>query len=135
MARKKVNKKAPVKRTAAKKSTAKKNKVSKLSQAHGKEEKFAPTTLDQIWGDDGTSKYGTTNEDEYKLRLNDFSRSDLHAHAVKIGLIPIDNSEVLKKRLLTEFKKYVATYAVVPLNENLNKPISKKAMKILEEGK
>ena len=43
---------------AAKKKTGKKS-VKKLSQAHGKVEAYQATTLDQIWGDDGTSTYGT----------------------------------------------------------------------------
>ena len=40
----------------------KKQNLEDLSQAHGKEEKFVPTTLDQIWGDEGLSKYGTMEE-------------------------------------------------------------------------
>ena len=60
--------KKPAKRTAkAAKKPGKKSskKLESLSQTHGKEE-FKPTTLDQIWGDTGISKYGTLNEDEYE---------------------------------------------------------------------
>ena len=42
---------------AAKRKTNKKP-VKKLSQAHGKVEEYQPTTLDQIWGDDGTRVVG-----------------------------------------------------------------------------
>ena len=45
------------KRKISKKATAKKKSVKNLSQTHGKEEKFEPTTLDQIWGDDGIKDY------------------------------------------------------------------------------
>ena len=37
------------KRKTPKKATAKRKSVKNLSQTHGKEEKFEPTTLDQIW--------------------------------------------------------------------------------------
>ena len=35
-----------------------------MQQTHGKVETFQPTTLDQIWGDDGTGKYGMSNVDK-----------------------------------------------------------------------
>ena len=59
------------KRKMPKKATAKKKSVKNLSQTHGKEEKFEPVTLDQIWGDDGTSTYGTLNENAYTVQLDD----------------------------------------------------------------
>ena len=115
--------------------TAAAKKVSKLSQAHGKKETYEASTLEQIWGDDGTSKYKTLDENEYLENLNDLSRVDLQAHAVKIGLIPIDNAEQLKKRLLTEFKKHVSQYKLPKISAKSNKKLSREAMKILEEGK
>ena len=36
---------------------AKKSKLDSLKQTHGKVEK--PLTLNQVWGDDGSSRYGT----------------------------------------------------------------------------
>ena len=129
-ARKKTSKKS------AKKATAKKeSKITKLSQAHGKKEEFLPSTLDQIWGDTGSSKYKTLDIDVYTEQLNDYHRVDLQAHAVKIGLIPIDNIEQLKKRLLTEFRKHVSQYKIPAKKVKKDKPLSKEAMKILGEGK
>ena len=58
---------------AAKRKTNKKP-VKKLSQAHGKVEEYQPTTLDQIWGDDGTSLYGTLDEVVYKDRLDQMNK-------------------------------------------------------------
>ena len=58
MARKKTVKgtKASAKKTASASKKSSK-KLESLSQAHGKEEKkYKPTTLDQIWGDDGLAK-------------------------------------------------------------------------------
>ena len=45
---------------------ARKKQISELSQTHGKVEDFKPTTLDQIWGDDGLSKYQTLDEVQYR---------------------------------------------------------------------
>ena len=45
----------------------KKKSLSNVNQTHAKvEKKFEPTTLDQIWGDDGTSEYGTLDYENYQ---------------------------------------------------------------------
>jgi hypothetical protein len=136
-ARKKASVKKVVKRVAPKKGAAKKKvaKAKDLSQAHGKVEKGLPSTLDQIWGDTGMHKYKTLEETEYSEQLKDMARVDLQAHAVKVGLIPIDNAEQLKKRLLLEFRKYTAAYKVPRQSQKSQAPISREGMKILEEGK
>ena len=131
-ARKKTAKKTNSKTSAAKT----KSKVSQLSQTHGKTEKFKPTTLDQIWGDTGMNKYKTLDEEEYKERLKDMAKVDLQTHAAEIGLIPIDNTTQLKKRLLAEFKKYASSFKVPEVKSNNDKNrLSKEAQKILNEGK
>ena len=123
------------KKKTSKKATAKKGKkIKELSQAHGKEEKFQATTLDQIWGDEGTSRYRTLDVGEYEKQLGDMALADLQAHATQVGLIPIDNMEQLRKRLITEFQKYTSAYKVPKINTK-NKPVSKEAMRILAEGK
>ena len=45
---------------------AKKPKLKDLNQIDAKEETGRPTTLDQIWGDTGISKYGTNDFEYYK---------------------------------------------------------------------
>jgi len=123
------------KRKSSKKATAKRKSVKNLSQMHGKEEKFEPTTLDQIWGDDGTSTYGTLNENQYANQVDEMNMSDLQAHASTVGIIPIDNRHTLRERLLREFRKHVSAYKK-PVQEST--PITnldKKAVKILSEGR
>ena len=142
MATKKTAKKAaakkakstPRKRASAKKASSRKG-VKDLSQAHGKNEGNQPITLDQIWGDDGSSKYKTIKEEEYAENLAEMSRTDLHAHASRVGLIPIENSDQLKKRLMVEFRKHVAQYKMPVINAQKSNNLSKEAMKILEEGR
>ncbi len=48
---------------------AKKKKLEELSQSHGMEEKFIPSTLDQVWGDEGLTKYGTMDEEAYTDKI------------------------------------------------------------------
>jgi hypothetical protein len=119
-----------------KKPAKKAKKLESLSQTHGKEENdFQPTTLAQIWGDDGLSKYGTLDEAEYIKNVNDMHFSDLRTHAADIGLIPIDDRELLTKRVISEFRRHVNEYTV-PKNTAQNiDDLDERARKILEEGK
>jgi hypothetical protein len=111
---------------------AKKIKLDALSQVHGRVEK--PITLDQVWGDTGKNKYGTLDQKEYEQKLNDYNKSDLQAHALKIGLVPIDNRENLIKRLKQEFIKHISQFRTRPTIDN-SKGNSKKIKDILAEGR
>lgn len=133
MPRKKVNKKEEKQETTAK------NKVEKLSdlnQSHGKDDDFATqkVTLDQIWGDTGNGKYNTMDVGAYTDQLDDMNKADLQSHATTVGIIPIDNKDLLKKRLIAEFQKHVSAYSVPQNNVNPIK-LTKEAKKILSEGR
>ena len=125
----------PKRKTTKAKSNPK--KVEDLSQTHGKEE-FSPTTLEQVWGDDGRSKYGTMDEEEYLSQVKNMTKSELFSHASKQGIIPIENRDQLEKRCMREFKKHVGSFSkpqaqrsnVLAKNEL---PIE--VRKILDEGK
>ena len=83
----------------SKKSAAKSSKkLNNLKQTDGKDEttQFQPRTLDQVWGDDGLWKYNTLDEEEYKDQIKAMTRSDMYAHASKIGIIPTENLDQLK---------------------------------------
>ena len=109
-----------------------------MIQTHAMEEKesFQKTTLDQVWGDTGFSKYGTQDEQEYLSTIKGMNRSDLHSHAVKYGILPVDNRELLTTRLLREFKKYILSYKKpTKAEDKASKKTSKKASSILAEGR
>lgn len=89
---------------------AKKSTLKNLKQIDAKEETGRPTTLDQIWGDTGLQKYGTNSFDEYQAYLKSMNRSDIQTHAMKVGVLPTDNHEVLIARLEREFKRHVCAY-------------------------
>jgi len=125
------------KKTAKKTTTSASKKATKLnqmSQAHGKEEKYQATTLDQIWGDDGMGKYKTLDAVKYEEQIRMMSKSELQLHSTQVGLIPVDNRETLTSRLVREFKKHVASYRQPAQSKKKPKPISPEAMKILKEG-
>lgn len=112
---------------------AKKSKLDSLSQTHGKVEN-RKVTLDQIWGDDGKKKYGTLDTAEYDSYLKGLVKTDLQTHAIKIGLVPVDDRQTLVKRLKQEFVKYTSQYQVRP-DSNHHQPVSKTAKDILAEGR
>jgi hypothetical protein len=116
----------------------KKTKLEQMTQIHGKDqEKFAPTTLEQILGVNGQSKFGTMDESEYTNRLNNMPKTDLQAHATQIGIVPIDNRDRLIKTLTTQFRLHVASFKrpTSPVNAQSAKPISPEVAKILALGR
>ena len=137
-----MKKKTSKKTTAKRAKTKTTKKLDNLSQAHGKDEspensqdKFQPTTLEQVWGDDGSWKYNTHNEDEYLNQVKGMTKTDVMAHATKIGLIPVDNRELLQQRLVREFRRHNASYEKPTDKMNTNTDISVEARKILSEGR
>ena len=120
-------------KTEKKKATGKKLKT--LSQAHGMVEKHVPSQLSQIWGDDGMARYGTLDLEKYQSQISNLNKTDLMAHAQKLGLIPIDNVKVLKGRLVREFKRHTSTYKKPATPADGSSEIDDETRRILEEGR
>ena len=108
-----------------------------MVQTHAMEEKdpFQKTTLDQIWGDTGSSKYGTLEESVYLNKIRNMNRTDLHAHAVSVGILPIDNREILTTRLAREFKKHILSFQKPSDKKRKEPAVSERIRSILAEGK
>jgi len=134
---KKKSQSKPKKATAKK--TAKANNLKNLSQTHGKteeKEKYEPTTLDQVWGDEGLSVYGTMNEEEYQKQLDEFNRTDLQSHASKIGVVPLDDRNRLTKTLMGEFRKHVSKFRKPSEAEKqIEEDTHAKVRKLLSDGR
>jgi hypothetical protein len=114
----------------------KKRKLDSVKQTHAKvEKKFQPTTLDQIWGDDGTSEYGTLDYEKYKEKVFDMNMSDLQAHASRVGIVPVDNRNMLTDRLLREFSRHASTYSKPVEASADHQEIPEKIKQILAEGR
>lgn len=98
-------------------------------QAHGKVETYKPTTLDQLLGDDGNSKYNTLAEDKYLSKLNEMDKADLQRECIRVGLVPVDNRGTMVKRLQSQFNKHVNQYKVPADNTETPKDAKLQAVK------
>jgi oligoribonuclease NrnB/cAMP/cGMP phosphodiesterase (DHH superfamily) len=130
--------KAAAKKTTKKKATSSKKKaLDEMGQTHGmvEKEEYQPTTLNQIFGDDGGWKYKTLDTDEYKHYLTGMNRSDLQSHAIEIGIIPIDNRDQLTKRLVREFNRHTVAYKK-PTKKSVDVTnVTQDVLDILAEGR
>lgn len=116
----------------------KKNSKELLNEAIEIDGKIAankPTALEQIWGSDGLSKYGTMDPDVYATKLNDMLPVDLQNHARDVGLRPDVEPHILRERLMSEFLRHVASFKSGQVNvANSPKSVPQKIHKILREG-
>ena len=136
MPKKKTSSKKAAKTTKPAKKTAKK-KGKKMMQTHAKEDNFVKTTLDQVWGDTGNTKYGTIDEEQYSKKLKGMNTTDLQAHAHLHGLVPIQDRERLVKALMGEFRKYTSGFRKpnTPSKPIPSSEISAQTRKTLSEGR
>jgi hypothetical protein len=109
------------------------------AQIDGKAQGSAPEhlygSLDQILGEN-ISVYKTSNIDEYRSQIADMNQTDLQTHALKIGLIPIEDRRILVGRLVQEFERWhsrMMPQGNIKGSKNIN-DIDEKARKILREG-
>lgn len=109
------------------------SKLDNLKQIDGSAA-FEKTTLNQILGDTGISKYQTFDVESYKTTLTDMNKSDLQTHAASVGVMPIDDRRRLTDRLIREFQTHVASYQRPKTEIRQIKP-SKEALAILAEGR
>jgi len=110
-------------------------KLDNMKQTHGRNETYEATTLDQILGDTGMLKYGTMDVKEYTAELAQMNKAELQTHASKMGVIPIDNRELLTKGLVREFNRYGASYRRPVAIKRDEKPVSKEVLEILAGGR
>jgi len=115
---------------------ARTKKIDKLKETNAKVETFKPTTLDQIWGGTGTSKYGTNDLAEYETRLKGLNQTDLHAHARSLGIMPDSNYSLLMRKLRQAFLEHTNGYKV-PNSGPSQKPnkMTPAIAKVLAEGR
>lgn len=117
-----------------------KKKLLELTQVDGKNETFQPTTLMQILGDTGITKYGTLDSNVYNKQIKEMNLSDLQSHALKIGIVPSMSRERLEKQLIMKFGQWVSQYQK-PINravinpKDLSQEKYKKALEIMSAVK
>ncbi|MEK6880997.1 MAG: hypothetical protein AABY22_15370 [Nanoarchaeota archaeon] len=104
-------------------------------QIDGKLETTEPSSLSQLWGETGLEKYKTFNIDEYTTQINGLNKSDLDSHAHGLGLIPVENRQLLVKRLLDAFRQHIGQFRRPKSSTKGVKLPNKKVMDILAEGR
>ena len=119
--------------------SSKKPSMKAMNETHGKKEepenKPAPTTLDQIWGDDGVWKYDTLDLSEYKQKVTTMTWTDLRTEASRNGLVPIGDRAELEKKLFYLFEQRVGTFKRGGGSSNSSQEMSDEARRILGEGR
>jgi len=109
------------------------------AQIDGKAQGGAPEhlygSLDQILGET-ISVYRTSNVTEYQQQIAEMNQTDLQAHALKVGLIPIEDRKVLVGRLVQEFERWQSRMMPQGNVKGTKKieDIDEKVRKILREG-
>lgn len=110
-------------------------KLNSLKQVHAKVETTQLTSLDQVWGFNEISRYGTIDEAEYRTRIRDMTRVDLENHARGVGCMVLESSERLREALLKQFRAYVLSLKK-PSDAPANKTkIPQEVQNILNEGR
>jgi hypothetical protein len=92
-------------------------------------------SLDQILGEN-ISVYKAGTVDEYRAQIAEMNQTDLQTHALKIGLIPIEDRRILVGRLVQEFERWHSKMQPQGNVRGAKKieDIDEKARKILREG-
>lgn len=92
-------------------------------------------SLDQILGET-ISVYKAKNVDEYRQQIAEMNQTDLQSHALKVGLIPIEDRKVLVGRLVQEFERWQSK--MMPQGNikgsKVLEDMDEKVRKILREG-
>jgi hypothetical protein len=107
----------------------------KTQETHGKTPNFKKTTLEQIYGDTGLSKYKTLDRAEYEQQLREMSKADLQNHSANVGILPKDDPETMRKKLLAEFCSYASQFKRPQDKVKEQTILSKTARSILSEGR
>lgn len=111
-----------------------KKKLKDIQQVDGKLDNLTPVELDEILG--ATNKmYKSTDIEKYKELLQEMNMADIQAHAVEVGLMPIDHRPTLVDRLLREFKKNTSSYKnfAAQNKDNLSDKQKKDILKIINQ--
>jgi len=92
-------------------------------------------SLDQILGET-ISVYKVSTVDEYTQQIAEMNQTDLQAHALRVGLIPIEDRKILVGRLVQEFERWQSRMLPQGNVKGVQKleDINERARKILREG-
>lgn len=108
----------------------------KLIETHGKVESNQPTTLEQVWGFNEMSRYGTMDANVYDDQIKEMTRSDLENHARKMGVLIVESSSRLLEKCRQEFSNYVMLLRKpAEAKTKIKTKFDPAALKVLAEGR
>lgn len=110
------------------------SKKLKIVNGQNADVKPVKTTLEQVWGSDGSSKFGTLDQSEYENKIKKLNKIDLFREATKHGIMPTDNRLQLEKKLIKAFVNHRRDFAPRD-NYAPGKQLSDEAKRILSEGR
>jgi len=106
-----------------------------IIETHGKVEGLKPTTLEQIWGHNELSRYGTVDENVYRQQVDEMSRTDLEAHARKLGVVIVESTTRLRDKLVKEFRTHQSLLYRPDSPKQPEITLDEKVKRILAEGR
>lgn len=104
-------------------------------QAHGKQETFRPTSLDDIVRGEKYSIYKTQDTTEYTRYIRTLDNADLMIHARKVGLVPTNNRVQVERELLRRFKASLFSNPPKRNKNDLSGSTEEELFRLLESGR
>jgi hypothetical protein len=99
-------------------------------------------SIDELLGVKPSNPFKANTAKEFESQLAEMNLADMQCLAPRVGLIPIHDKPLLKKRLMDEFRKDYRKrigYNEAEIMSTADKPLSEdasaRAMKILKEGR
>lgn len=94
-----------------------------------------PKNLHEVFGFKGqTGKYKTDSETVYAAYLSELGSADLRSHAEKVGLNWNSDRQLIKTRLMREFRKYWQQFEPAMQEKKYGAETEAKIRKILQGG-
>lgn len=120
-------------------------KLSKMKFTDGKQVDDSITfanirTIDELIGVESQTPFKQKSLAEFEEEIDKkMNLADMQELAVRVGLLPIHDRPMLKKRLIDEFKRHLRNWSSAELNassvnNNVKKSLKNKVTSILKEG-
>ena len=94
-----------------------------------------PKNLQELFGFNGQGgRYKTDNEEKYSEYLTTLGSADLRSHTEKVGLNWNSDRQVIKTRLVREFRKYWQQFEPASQEKTFSAATEAKIRKVLQGG-
>lgn len=94
-----------------------KKKIAKKNQTHGEVVEDTVNSLYERYTGVSKNKFGTTNDAEFKNKLESMSADELRSFASKNGIIPVNTRSMIIASLMRKFYSHIQKYSFVEAQE------------------